>query len=224
MVEDVAATVPGSVPAAVLFDVDGTLLDTNYLHVLAWSRALRECGEWASMASIHALVGMGSDKFIDRIVGGRRPDLDEAHSRNYAELRRDALPFRGARELLRRTRDAGSRVVLATSAKAEEVDGILDALDARDVVHGVVSSADVERSKPDPDIFELALRRAGVQAAEAVVLGDTVWDVEAARRCRLPCLAVTTGGIAREVLQAAGAAAVYESVAEIDTIGRPGPA
>jgi len=204
-------------PGAVLFDVDGTLLDTNYLHVLAWSRALREHGEWASMAAIHALVGMGSDKFIDRIVGGERPELNDAHSRHYAELGGDALAIRGAEELLRETARRGWKVALATSAKGDEVGSILDRLHASDVVDAVVSSADVERSKPDPDIFREALRRTGATAADALVIGDTVWDVEAAKRCGLRCVTVTTGGIAREVLEQAGAAAVYESVAEVLT-------
>jgi HAD superfamily hydrolase (TIGR01509 family) len=202
---------------AVLFDVDGTLLDTNYLHVLAWSRAFREHNEWASMASIHALIGMGSDKFIARTLGGARPDLNEAHSRHYADLRDDAVAFPGAQDLLRETARRGWKVALGTSAKGDEVDSILDRLQARDVIDTIVSSADVERSKPDPDIFEEALRRAGAGAEGSLVIGDTVWDIQAARRCGLRCVAVTTGGIAREVLAQAGAAEVYESVAEVLT-------
>lgn len=217
MVDDMA----GDLPKAVLFDVDGTLLDTSYLHVLAWSRALRECGEWASMSSIHALIGMGSDKLIGRLVGGERPDLNQAHSRHYSALRDDGLPIRGARELLKRTAEEGVKVVLATSAKGDEVEDILDRLDARDCVDAVVSSADVKRSKPDTDIFELALEKAGVPASDAIVVGDTVWDIQAAWGCGLPCITVTTGGIAREVLEKAGAAAVYESVAEIERVRLP---
>jgi HAD superfamily hydrolase (TIGR01509 family) len=198
-----------------LFDVDGTLLDTNYLHVLAWSRAFRERGRDVSMASIHALIGMGSDKLIDRLAGGEHPDLDEGHSRHYQELQGEMRALDGAAELLRACHDGGARVVLATSAKGEEVDPMLDAIGARDAVDVVVSSADVEHSKPDPDIFVSALRRAGLQASQSVVVGDTVWDIEAARRCGLGCVCVTTGGIAREVLTQSGALAVYESVREL---------
>lgn len=211
MVEEV----PGPSLKGILYDVDGTLLDTNYLHVLAWSRAFRDTGRWASMSALHALIGMGSDRLIDHLVGGEHPDLDEAHSRHYDALADDVTPIRGAAGLLRETARRGARVVLATSAKGSEVERILDTLDARDAIHTVVSSADVDRSKPDPAIFELALERAELAPERAIVVGDAVWDIEAARRAGLAAVAVTTGGIAREVLQAAGAAAVYESVEEL---------
>lgn len=199
----------------ILFDVDGTLLDTSYLHVMAWSGAFRDAGIDVPMSAIHALIGMGSDKLISRLVGGERADLDEGHSRHYGELQGWMRPFAGAADLLRDCHRRGARVVLATSAKGEEVGPILDAVGAREAIDVVVSSADVEHSKPDPDIFIEALRRAGLRAGDSIVVGDTVWDIEAARRCGLECVGVTTGGIPRQVLAQSGALAVYESVGQL---------
>jgi HAD superfamily hydrolase (TIGR01509 family) len=201
--------------AGILFDVDGTLLDTTYLHVLAWSRAFRDAGHRVEMAAIHALIGMGSDQLLERVLG--RPDaaVNEGHSRHYGELSREMRAFDRAPELLRECASRGAQVILATSAKADELDAILDAIGARDALAAVITSGDVERSKPDPQIFEVALERTGLRPAEAVVLGDTVWDIEAARACGLGCVAVTTGGIAREVLSRAGALAVYQNVGQL---------
>lgn len=201
--------------SGILFDVDGTLLDSNYLHVLAWSRALRDHGHGVPMAAIHALIGMGSDKLIDRLLGGEHPEVDRGHSEHYHRLQGEVRALAGAADLLRECHAGGARVVLATSAKGDEVEPILDEIGARDAIDVVVSSADVDRSKPDPDIFVEALRRAGLRAGESIVVGDTVWDIEAARRSGLGCICVTTGGIAREVLAQAGALAVYESVEQI---------
>lgn len=199
----------------VLFDVDGTLLDTNHLHVLAWFRALRENGHQVPMARIHGLVGMGSDTLLDTLLGGRHPHLDEAHSRQYASLRGDVVALPGARDLLVETARRGARVVLATSAKGEEIRSILETLGAGDAIADVVSSADVDRSKPDPDIFLAALERSGGRREATVVVGDTVWDVRAAAAAGLRCVAVTTGGIAAGELEMAGAVAVYESAADL---------
>lgn len=200
----------------ILFDVDGTLVDTTYLHVLAWARALADHGVQRPMSVIHGLIGMGSDKLIDRLVGGQRPELNQSHSRRYGELISEMQAFDGAPEILQACHGAGATVVLATSAKGDEVQPILDAIGAgEDAVDAIVSSADVAHSKPDPDIFVEGLRRGGLRAEEAIVVGDTVWDVEAARRTGLGCVCVTTGGIAREVLTNAGALAVYDDVREL---------
>ncbi len=201
--------------AGILFDVDGTLLDTTYLHVLAWARALRDHDLQRPMSMIHGLIGMGSDKLIDKLVGGERPELNLSHSRHYGELMSEMRAFAQAPELLRACQRGGATIVLATSAKGDEVEPILDAIGAQEAVGAVVSSADVAHSKPDPDIFVEGLRRGGLRAEEAIVVGDTVWDVEAARRTGLRCVCVTTGGIAREVLTKAGAVAVYDSVSEL---------
>lgn len=201
---------------AVLFDVDGTLLDTNYLHVVAWARAFRERRREFPMAQIHALIGMGSDKVLERLLGeGDHEAEDEAYSRHYSELKGEVRAFEGTPDLLRAVQRGGAKVVLATSAKADQLDAILEAIGAREAISEVVSSADAEHSKPDPDIFRVALQRAGVSAADAMVVGDTVWDVRAAAGCGLRCVAVTCGGIARQVLAEAGAVAVCEGPREL---------
>jgi HAD superfamily hydrolase (TIGR01509 family) len=203
------------VTTGIVFDVDGTLLDTNYLHVLAWWRAFREAGIQAEMATLHHLVGMGSDKLIQRVAGREREDVNEGHSRHYAELRREATAFPGAAPLLREVKRRGARVVLGTSAKAEELGEVRRALQADDAVDEIVSSADVSASKPAPDIFESALERAGLDARRALAVGDTVWDVESARRVGLGCVCVESGGIDRRLLEEAGALAVYRDVGEL---------
>jgi HAD superfamily hydrolase (TIGR01509 family) len=200
---------------AVLFDVDGTLLDTNYLHVLAWSRALRDQGREIPMAVIHSLIGMGSDQLIERLVGGSAPDLEAGHSRHYRALRAEARAFAGAAQLLKTIEGRGATVILGTSANSDEVDAMLAVLDAGDAISEVISSGDVEHTKPEPDIFAIALQRCQLPAARVLVVGDTVWDVEAARRLGLRCVGVETGGVGGGVLSRAGALAVYADVATL---------
>jgi HAD superfamily hydrolase (TIGR01509 family) len=200
---------------AVLFDVDGTLLDTNYLHVLAWSRALREHGRQVPMAVIHSLIGMGSDKLIQRLLGGTAPDLDESHSRHYRELQTEARAFAGAAQLLRTIDGRGAAVILGTSAKSDEVDTMLAVLDAGEAISAVISAGDVQNTKPEPDIFAIALQRCQLPAEKVLVVGDTMWDVEAAGRLGLRCIGVETGGVGGGVLIHAGALAVYADVATL---------
>ena len=200
---------------AILFDVDGTLLDTNYFHVLAWLRACRSQGVGVSASWLHHRIGMGSDKIIRELTGGESQELNEAHTREYAPFRPEERAFESVPELLRQVAGAGVAVWLATSAKKEELATMRKAIGAEDAITGVVSSGEVSRSKPDPDIFELALSRAGSSAREAMVVGDTVWDVEAARAAGLECVCVETGGIGRALLLEAGAAAVYADPAEL---------
>jgi HAD superfamily hydrolase (TIGR01549 family) len=203
---------------AVIFDVDGTLLDTNYLHVLAWSRAFRDHGRQVPMSVIHSLIGMGSDKLLDRLVGGGVPDpseLDESHSRHYRELQPEMRAFEGAAGLLRTIAGRGAAVILGTSAKADELEAMRIVLDAGDTISQVVSSGDAENTKPDPDIFAIALERCGLPTGSVVVVGDTVWDIEAAHRLGLGCVAVETGGIPGRVLSDAGALCVYHDVATL---------
>lgn len=198
----------------VLFDVDGTLLDTNYFHVVAWWRACRERGADASMAWLHRQVGKGSDKLIEDLVGHPDQALNEAHSRHYQAFWEEIRPFPEAAGLLRDVAKTAG-VWLATSAKPEELERMLDALNAGDAIRGVVSSGEVEHSKPDPDIFARALARAGADPRAAIVVGDTVWDVAAARSAGLDCVCVESGGISRVDLEAAGAVAVYADVGEL---------
>lgn len=198
-----------------LFDVDGTLVDTNYLHTLAWSRAFREVGEWAPMNAIHRLVGMGGDKLVPEVLGHDSPAAAAARSGYYQELLSEVRAFPGAADLLRRAHSVGLAVVLATSAPSDELDAVRQVLAADDAIDAVTTKDDVESSKPAPDIFQAALQVGGVDPALALVVGDSVWDVRAARAAGLGCVGVETGGFSRHELSEAGALHVYRDVAEI---------
>lgn len=192
-----------------IFDVDGTLLDTNYLHVTAWWDAFRERGYDVACADIHRAIGLSSDDLITRVLGRPDPSVSAAHSRYIAPYLGRMRPLAGAAELLRATGRLDLNVVLATSAKDEELDLMLDALGARDVVDTVVSSGDVKQAKPDPEIVHKALEESGTDPARAVMVGDTVWDVLAAQRAGVPCIGLLSGGIGEEELRGAGAAETY---------------
>ena len=201
--------------AGVLFDVDGTLVDTNYLHVVAWWQAFRAHGHEVSMRQLHRLVGQGSERLVTSVLGHPDEDVAAAHTDFYGpELHR--LPaFPGAAALLRAVKGAGATVVLATSASEKETEHLRRAIDADDVIDAVTHKDDAEESKPDPDIVETALGKAGLAAEHAIFVGDTVWDVEAARRAGLDCVCVLSGGIAEVELREAGAVAVYRDVAHL---------
>ena len=199
----------------VIFDVDGTLLDTNYLHVTAWWEAFRERGHDVACADIHRAIGLSSEDLISRVLGRPDPSVSGAHSRYIGPYLGRVRPLAGAADLLRSTRQRSLNVVLATSAKDEELDLMLDALGARDAVDTVVSSGDVRQAKPDPEIMFRALEESGTDPREAVMVGDTVWDVLAARRAGLPCVGLLSGGIAEEELRGAGAAETYSDPAAL---------
>jgi HAD superfamily hydrolase (TIGR01509 family) len=201
--------------AGVLVDCDGTLLDTNYLHALAWSRALRELGQWAPMNAIHRLVGMGGDQLVPTLLGHDLDGAEDAHLRHYKTLKRDIMPFDGAAELLRRLHDAGLVVVLASSASEAELRDMRDALDADDAIDEAVNADEVETSKPDPEIFNVARDKGGIDPSRVVAIGDTVWDVRAARAAGMGCVAVESGGFSRHELSEAGAISVYRDVREL---------
>jgi HAD superfamily hydrolase (TIGR01509 family) len=200
---------------AVLLDVDGTLVDTNYLHTVAWFRALREAGEAVPMWRIHRLVGMGADRLLDDLVGGERPDIEEGWSRHYDAFKPEVVAFDGVRAFIRALHDRGLSVALATSGQEDDVAHVRTVLDVDDWVDAVVNSSEVESSKPAPDIFELALERLGADPAGTIVVGDTVWDVLAAQACGIPCIGVETGGISGAELRTAGAVAIYRDVAQL---------
>ena len=204
-----------SEPAGVLFDVDGTLVDTNYLHVIAWSQALRTNGHEVAMATLHRTVGQGADRFVESVLGHADDAVADAHSDFYGPHLHDLVAFPGAADLLRTTKKAGLRVVLATSASDEEVEHLRQAIGADDAIDEVTSNDDAEASKPDPDIVATALDKAGLSAARAVFVGDTVWDVEAAKRAGVPCVCVLSGGIGAPELRDAGAVAIYDDVAHL---------
>jgi HAD superfamily hydrolase (TIGR01509 family) len=201
--------------AGVLFDVDGTLVDTNYLHTLAWSRAFREVEEWAPMNAIHRLIGMGGDQLVVRLLGHECPEAVSARPRHYKELAGDVLAFPRAAALLRQLHQRGLIVVLATSAPANELERIRAVLDADDVTDGQTTSDDIEESKPSPEIFETAMQHFSIDPRRALAVGDSIWDVQAARAAGIGCVTVESGGFSQHELSEAGARQVYRDVAEI---------
>jgi HAD superfamily hydrolase (TIGR01509 family) len=201
-----------------ILDIDGTLVDTNYHHAIAWYRAFRAHGVTLPVWRIHRHIGMGGDQLVPALAGERfaeqRGDEVRAAEKGlYGELIDEVEPMDGARELIMRLRESEGLVVLASSAKQEEVNHYLDLLDAREIVDAWTTSADVEATKPEPDLVRAALEK--VDADDAVMVGDTPWDVEAARRAGIETLAVLTGGFAASELRDAGAVDVFDSVREL---------
>ncbi|MFI5487031.1 HAD family hydrolase [Micromonospora echinaurantiaca] len=211
---------PTDNPAGVLFDVDGTLVDSTYLHTVSWWEALRQDDRPVPMATIHRAIGMGSDKLLDHLLGPERDrDADDrlrdAHDTLYGEYWERLQPLPRAADLLRACAEHGLRVVLATSAAEHEVAALRRALAADDVIDTVTSSADARQSKPAPDILIAALEQSGLDAARVVFVGDSVWDVAAAGKLDIPCVGLTCGGTSRGELAGAGAVAVYEDPAAL---------
>ena len=202
---------------AMFLDIDGTLMDTNYLHIEAWAWAFEEVGARPPRSRIHHGVGKGSDKLIPEFVeDGKAERVSELHSEYYAELQERGHPLPGAKELVASLAERGYEVWLATSAKPEELEHHMQELGAEGEIAWVVSSDEAEESKPAPDIFGLALERAGVSPEDAVVVGDSVWDVEAAKDAGVRAAAVMTGGaFSRAELEEAGAYAVYDDCHEL---------
>jgi HAD superfamily hydrolase (TIGR01509 family) len=199
----------------VVFDIDGTLVDTNYLHIDAWRRAFLEHGIAVTTAEVHRHIGMGSGLFLERLVGEARDDLKQAWSRHFDALKPEIRALPGAADLVRAVAATGTAAVLASSSEESDLQALLDALDVRDALDGVTSAGDVEEAKPEPEVFQVAMAKAELDRERTVVVGDTVWDVEAAARCGLPCVCVLTGGIGAAELEAAGAVAVYGSAADL---------
>lgn len=210
---------PGATCSAVLLDVDGTLVDTNYLHVDAWSRALEDVGRPADAWRVHRAVGMDSARLLEALLGGDTERLGEQAKnrprKHYAADRSRMRTFAGARDLLAELRRRGLAVVLATSASPEEFDMLVEVLHAGDSVTASTTSSDVEQAKPEPDVVRVALQRIGVAAGDAVMIGDAVWDVESAARAGVRCVAVRSGGTGAADLSDAGAVAVYDDVAHL---------
>jgi HAD superfamily hydrolase (TIGR01549 family) len=203
----------------VILDVDGTLVDTNYQHAIAWHRALADHGHTVQLWEIHRHIGMGGDQMVAALAGDEAEERDgdsirEAEGEAYGELIGEVQALDGASDLLRELHEEGAAVVLASSAKAEEVDHYLDLLDARELIDGWTTAADVERTKPDPDLIEVALEKAE-GGGPAVMVGDSTWDVKAAAAAGVPTLAVLTGGFSAEELREAGAGRVVESIGEL---------
>ncbi|MEU1126079.1 HAD family hydrolase [Streptomyces sp. NPDC005899] len=207
---------------AALFDVDGTLADTNHLHVVAWWEAFRQAGHAVPMREIHRSVGLGSDDLIARLLGEDRDRsqdaaISAAHKTLYGTYF-DRLPaFERAGDLLRELAGRGWRVVLVTSASGAELTALRAAVDADSAILDTASSDDVDEGKPAPEPVQYALELAGADAGEAVFVGDTVWDMRTADRAGVAAVALLSGGIPRADLEDAGAKAVYEDAAELLT-------
>lgn len=205
---------------AVLFDVDGTLVDSNFHHVVAWHRAFLDVDREVPCWRILGLIGRSGSDVVSILLGDELADahgdqVKKLHTRYFLDSASLVRPLPGARELLEAIAELGWRSVLATSAGEEELAVLRDALDAEDLICAVTSSSDAEESKPDPDIVASALERIEAQPSEAIFLGDTVWDVQAGRRAGVPTAAVLCGGIPREALEHAGAAAIYAGPLEV---------
>jgi HAD superfamily hydrolase (TIGR01509 family) len=205
-------------PPAAILDVDGTLVDTNYHHAIAWYRAFRQHGELLPIWRIHRHIGMGGDHLVQALCGEdvdeeKGEDIRSAEKALYMALIEEVEPLDGARDLIEDLKRRGHDVVLASSAKPDEVDHYLDLLDARDLADGWTTSGDVEATKPEPDLVKAAVDKAG--ADDAVLVGDSTWDCEAAGRAGLTTVAVLTGGFSEDELRDAGAVAVYRSIVEL---------
>ena len=205
-------------PPIALLDVDGTLVDTNYHHAIAWYRAFRGHGLTMPVWRIHRHIGMGGDQLVAAVAGKRVEDrqgdsIRAAETALYADLIGEVQPFADARRLLELLDGRGQRLVLASSGKPDEIDHYLDLLAARDLVEAWTTSADVEQTKPDPDLVHTAIEKVG--GGEAVLVGDSTFDCEAAARAEVPAVAILTGGYSEQELRQAGAGSVFESLSEL---------
>jgi HAD superfamily hydrolase (TIGR01509 family) len=206
--------------AVAILDIDGTLVDTNYHHAIAWYRAFRQHEIILPLWRIHRHVGMGGDQMVaaltdDSVEREKGDDIRSAEKALYFQLLPEVETMEGSRELIEDLKQRGHTVVLASSAKEDEVEVYLDLLGARELADAWTTSADVSETKPQPDLVNAALEKAGSSASEAVMVGDTPWDVAAAKSAEVGTLTVRTGGFGADELRDAGALEVYESVAEL---------
>jgi HAD superfamily hydrolase (TIGR01509 family) len=202
-----------------ILDIDGTLVDTNYQHTIAWHRALHRNGARVAAWRIHRHIGMGGDKVVAALCGDafeaeHGDAVRDAEGGLYMELIGEVEPFAGAHGLIEDLKRAGHTVILASSAKPEEVEHYLDLLDARELADAWTDSGDVEETKPAPDLVRSALDKAG-RDADAVMVGDTPWDVKAAAAAEVETVAVLTGGFSEAELRDAGAVAVFENIEQL---------
>jgi phosphoglycolate phosphatase len=217
-------------PDTVVLDLDGTLVDSVYVHALAWKEAFREVGVDIPTYRLHRVVGMGGDRLVAAVAGEVVEEamgevVRKLHDELFRERRAEVYPLDGAAELLARCRDAGLRQVVASSSKPEDTEALLDLVEGSRMIAEVVSGSDGP-SKPAPDLVQTALDRAG--SRHAFLVGDAVWDVESAARAGIPCVGLLTGGYSEAELRDAGAVAVHDtprelaaSIAELlDLLGR----
>jgi len=203
---------------AALLDVDGTLIDTNYHHTLAWFRAFKQHGFVLPVWRIHRAIGMGGDQLVPALVGQeadeeKGDDIRETRDSLYQELIGEVEPLHGSHELISDLKERGLRVVLASSSPQDELDRYLELLDARELADAWTTKDDVEATKPSPDLVHAALDKAGTESA--VMVGDTQWDIEAAAKAGVETVCVLTGGSSAQELREAGAVTVFESVDEL---------
>ncbi|MDX6517385.1 MAG: hypothetical protein QOF50_231 [Gaiellaceae bacterium] len=203
---------------AAVLDVDGTLVDTNYQHALCWYRAFRKHHVTIPVWRLHRHVGMGGDKFVAAVAGDEveerlGDDVRDEWERLFDEVIGEVAPLEGARDLIVELKERGQAVVLASSAIEKHLDHFLDLLDARDLADSWTTNDDVEASKPEPDLVNAALEKA--ETRDAAMLGDTPWDVEAARKAGIETVCLMTGGFSEQELRDAGAVAVFESIGDL---------
>lgn len=206
---------------AILFDIDGTLIDSNDLHAASWHETFRHFGHEFPVETIHGQIGKGGDNLIPSLLPDL-PEEEQAKMRAHVAhlFQRDylprAVPFPGVRALFERLTEDGVKIVLASSAKGKEVDYHLGIIGAADLVHATTSADDVESSKPDPDIFQAALAKvAPLGQEDVVVVGDTPWDVKAACKAGLKTIGVRSGGFSDQELEEAGAAELYDGIEDL---------
>lgn len=204
-------------PAAIL-DVDGTLVDNNYQHALAWHFALRRADYDVPVWRAHRAVGIGGDKIVAELAGEqaeseRGDEIRDHESEIFDAMIDDVVAIEGAAELIRELEERGQAVVLASSGDAEDIERFIELLGVGDLLDGWTTSDDVDASKPEPDLIGVALEKAG--GGPAVMVGDTPWDVRAAERAGLETICLLSGGFAEAELVKAGAAEVHESVEEL---------
>ncbi|THJ65489.1 HAD family hydrolase [Arthrobacter echini] len=201
----------------VLFDVDGTLVDSNYLHTIAWWQSFRRFGHDVAMAEIHRAIGMGGDKLVAHLLGEDRDadqdaEIDSTHGAIFSSFWPSLRAFEGATELVRRCADDGLVVVLASSASQDDLDANRAVIDADEAITAATTTDDAENSKPAPDILQAALDAGGLDAANVVFVGDAVWDVIAASELGIPTIALASGGTSEAELRDAGAVEVYKDI------------
>jgi len=220
-------------PMVAVFDIDGTLVDTNYQHALSWYRALRAKDFIVPIWQIHRAIGMGSDRVVtallsEQIETQHGDELRDAEGSQYEKLIGEVEPMKGAHELLGELKQKGHPIILASSAEESDVKHYLKLLEANELIDAYTTSSDVRASKPEPDIVHAAIEKAG--GGTAVMIGDSTWDCKAATRAEIPSIGVLTGGFSERELTEAGASIVFDSVEHLrrhlhdatlkDTVGR----
>jgi HAD superfamily hydrolase (TIGR01549 family) len=207
------------VTVGALLDVDGTLVDTNYQHALSWFRSFRDHDIILPIWRLHRHIGMGGDQLVPAVAGERvgrelGEELRAGDKRHFHQMIDECELMPDARRLIEVLHERGAEIVLASSASQEDLDHYREMLAADDLIDAATSSADVEETKPEPDLILAAIEKLQ-RTKQAVMVGDSTWDCEAARRAGIPSVALLTGGFAESELREAGAVAVFESIADL---------